>query len=428
MRAAALAVLILATGLVTAGEIDPNSVVATIAPDTTTPREPIPDLGIPPGEPASEGQAVPAGSLKSTTGRYGQDVDPMPGRQPAYTEPTKDVAVTEIGWVRLSTVGLVACLGLDYVIYSGSDAISCSHPDNQTLYFLDIATMGVMASWPTDPSNQSNFGNTVFYGMYLNDWFVTDYFFGDGSSWTPSPNPAGNNGRGIDADLYHTNLIWQSHSSGSTHSLVAFGTGPATWYDISNHIPGQMSGLAVFDSEGRTGIAVTCYSTPRIFFFEFDGSEVVFLGSRGLPWSAVTYQSLGLAYSPATGLFYYSFVDSLGAAFISKLRVDMRAVFEDDFERGDTVDWACNGQCSGGYTLDCDPSVPCICFKTTEGHGVCIDDFLCSNPLCTTSADCRPGFVCITCSGCGPGTCARRECTDGAAYPLDGPGRTAGGK
>ena len=91
----------------------------------------------------------------------------------------------------------------------------------------------------------------------------------------------------------------------------------------------------------------------------------------------------------------------------------------------------CEGQCAGEYTLDCDPSAPCICFTTAEGTGVCIDDFYCETEACGTSADCPGGEVCIACSYCASGRCAANECTNGGPNSIQGwetGGLTAAGR
>lgn len=88
----------------------------------------------------------------------------------------------------------------------------------------------------------------------------------------------------------------------------------------------------------------------------------------------------------------------------------------------------CLGQSCGSYTLDCDPDVPCICFQTTEGYGVCIDDFLCGGQTCLSSADCPGGQVCITDSCCGENLCVPAVCTDGLPSSEPAAGWTGSGK
>jgi PKD repeat protein len=78
-------------------------------------------------------------------------------------------------------------------------------------------------------------------------------------------------------------------------------------------------------------------------------------------------------------------------------------------------DWCpyCEGKECLTYTFDCNPNVPCACFRTAEGSGVCIDSVLCTNPTCTTSADCGPHEVCIVDTCCPLPICAPNVCTDG---------------
>jgi hypothetical protein len=73
----------------------------------------------------------------------------------------------------------------------------------------------------------------------------------------------------------------------------------------------------------------------------------------------------------------------------------------------------CEGKECGTYTFDCNPNVPCICSRTAEGSGVCIDSVFCTNPTCITSADCGPNEVCIVDTCCPTPICAPNVCTDG---------------
>jgi hypothetical protein len=51
----------------------------------------------------------------------------------------------------------------------------------------------------------------------------------------------------------------------------------------------------------------------------------------------------------------------------------------------------------------------CFCFEVAEtpGQGICLGNFPCSNPTCTSSSQCAPGFTCVVNTCCGPqGVCA----------------------
>jgi hypothetical protein len=80
----------------------------------------------------------------------------------------------------------------------------------------------------------------------------------------------------------------------------------------------------------------------------------------------------------------------------------------------------CEPQACGTYTVDCNPNVPCICFKTAEGTGACIDDFWCDNPTCSSSADCGVGQVCAIDTCCGVPMCAPDICTNGGPNVVEG--------
>lgn len=365
---------------------------------------------LPPGDTAID-------RSKSYGNLYGLNEPTMARTDAPDVDLSKDIVVHELDWYAVSSMGLTTCTGLDFGYASTGPVILCAHPDDDTLRLLDLETLALEDTWSLDPSNSNDFAVSVFSGVYTNDWFDSSYFYTSSPSgpWSSYTNPAGANGRGMDYDYWHTNLMWQAHSNlaDGVYSLIAFtpGTTTGTWYDISSFVPGQLSGLAVFDLEGMTGIAVNCYLTQEVFFFAFDGAEIHFLGTRLLPWANVTNISLGLAYASENGLFYYSFSDINDNIFISKLQLDFRALFQDGFDRGHSADWSCDGNCCGGYTFDCNPNEPCLCYKTTEGDGFCGADIACDPALaCGSSDDCLPGSRCVTCTCCGYDLCARQQC------------------
>ncbi len=87
----------------------------------------------------------------------------------------------------------------------------------------------------------------------------------------------------------------------------------------------------------------------------------------------------------------------------------------------------CEGQCCGGYT-NCLPGTDCLCFTTTEGYGICVNDRICPvQSECETSADCVRGQRCITCTCCGDvNLCVIPKC--GAGVQLKGGGPTMSGR
>ena len=65
---------------------------------------------------------------------------------------------------------------------------------------------------------------------------------------------------------------------------------------------------------------------------------------------------------------------------------------------------------SCGKFISCGANNSCICAATPEGTGVCIyGSTSCSNPTCTTSADCGDEMVCAINTCCGKGICTRPQ-------------------
>ena len=163
----------------------------------------------------------------------------------------------------------------------------------------------------------------------------------EGIGWTVYDNPAQDSGRGMDGD-HDNGLVWETSSS---FGLYAFGPTDSvgTFYDISASIPGQMSGLSVYDSPASSGIAVAFYLTPRVFFFEFDGGSVTYVACADLPQTYAVGESWGLAYSEVRGTFFWSYLSQAGDLYLSELSPSgpgFDLLFGDGFESGDTGAWS----------------------------------------------------------------------------------------
>jgi hypothetical protein len=65
----------------------------------------------------------------------------------------------------------------------------------------------------------------------------------------------------------------------------------------------------------------------------------------------------------------------------------------------------CPGTCNCSDPNGCgchgNPNTNCFCFPSMEGNPVCICDTFCSQlPTCSSSSQCKKGFICITNNGC----------------------------
>ncbi len=174
-------------------------------------------------------------------------------------------------------------------------------------YDVTGAPAGVMT---LDPANDSCFGvawndDPTDDTYYTNDWsdnvlYYTDNF---GSSWTTVPNPAGSNSRGMDFDGTD---YWCTNGGGG--GLWRFQPGTGQENIAVPEVAGNPSGLTVFPSGGNIGVAVASYSSNYIYFYEWNGSTMTFLGSASCP--ATCASSFGLGYSSVSNTIYWAFKDS----------------------------------------------------------------------------------------------------------------------
>ena len=171
----------------------------------------------------------------------------------------------------------------------------------------DAATGGMENTLPLDAANANGFGlawNNDFNSdtYYTNDFVDNVLYYTDdfGSSWTTVANPANNNGRGMDFDGTD---YWSTNGDGG--GLWRFQPGVGAQNIAIPEVPTQPSGLAVFPNGSDIGIALTCYNTHNIYFYNWNGSALSYLGSAACP--VTCSYSYGLTYAQTTGNLYWSF-------------------------------------------------------------------------------------------------------------------------
>lgn len=141
------------------------------------------------------------------------------------------------------------------------------------------------------------------------DWYEIDLFCSEdsGTTWITSVNPALSKAKGID---YDGTQYWEttySYSAGA--SLWRFNIGAEQTQIKISEVNGNTAGVAVFQYEKNTVIALTCYTSFNIYFYQWDNSKLTYLGSAPCPADDV-YNSLGLTYSPVSKNMYWSYQDT----------------------------------------------------------------------------------------------------------------------
>ena len=144
------------------------------------------------------------------------------------------------------------------------------------------------------------------YGWYANNFLDSNMYYNAGSWGVAFANPAGSAGRGMDFQN-DASMIWETYSSSGVHRIYRIDeSGGSTSYTITEPTD-QMSGLTVFPYNGNLGIFVTVYGFQDWFLYEFDGSNMTYIGSGNAGLSNFT-SSYGLTYHPDTDTFFWSYV------------------------------------------------------------------------------------------------------------------------
>ncbi len=211
-------------------------------------------------------------------------------------------------------------LGLDY--HMAQEALLFSSASDDKTYACDPDTGAEGSSLDYPWTNPSAFGVAMVsdspYTFYFDDWndsYIHVYVGGGGGGWSTETNPVGRNGRGMDFDGSNT---WITNS-GTGVCRFQPGVGEA-FYSLSEP-QDQLSGLTTFPHGANTGVMVTTYDDLNFYFYEFDGSSMVYLGSTPVPVSCTS--SMGLAYSDTRDSFFWSYysggiyhIDELDITFV----------------------------------------------------------------------------------------------------------------
>lgn len=199
-------------------------------------------------------------------------------------------------------------LGLDVFIDGSNVYILAANNDLDILHAYDVtgAPQGTMT---LDVENDNCFGiawnndpNTDTY--YTNDFQDNVLYFTDdfGSSWSTESNPAGSSGRGMDFDGTD---YWCTNGTGG--GLWRFQPGVGADNIAIPEVVTQPSGLTVFPYGSNLGVALAAYNDNNIYFYEWNGSTMNYLGSASCP--VANAGSYGLGYSSISNTIYWSYLD-----------------------------------------------------------------------------------------------------------------------
>ncbi|MCK5036780.1 MAG: hypothetical protein KAS73_12875 [Candidatus Sabulitectum sp.] len=215
-------------------------------------------------------------------------------------------------------------LGLD--VFEGSTVYILA-ADNESMHIQAYTTSGTpSATLDLTAANAACFGvawndDLTTDAYYTDDWSDTVLYYTEdfGTTWTTAANPAGSSARGMACDGAD---YWTTNGDGG--GLWRFQPGVGAENIAISEPPTQPSGVAVFPYGGNLGVAVTTYNTHNIYFYEWDGSTMSYLGSAACPGSVSA--SYGLAYSSSNGHMYWSYKDGSSIYHISELSFTITAL------------------------------------------------------------------------------------------------------
>jgi len=219
-------------------------------------------------------------------------------------------------------------LGLDF-IQEGSDYYILGVDNNlDIIQAYDPATCAPEGNLPMDPGNGSCFGAAWNNELspsdaYLtNDWVSSSVYYtaNFGSSWTTYSNPASASGRGMDFDGTD---YWQTDTNGG--SLWLFQPTVGAEEIPVPEVPTPLSGVTVYPAGSDLGVVVAGYNATSLYFYEWDGNTMDFIGSAACPVASLA-SSFGLAYAEVSDTIFWSYRDASSNYHITELAFDTSAL------------------------------------------------------------------------------------------------------
>lgn len=202
-------------------------------------------------------------------------------------------------------------LGIDIFEGPGQFNALCVDKDYDLIRVYDATSASLLGTFAMNAANDACFGtawnnNPDADTYYTNDWFNVNLFYTEdyGTSWTTVANPAETHGRGMDFDGTD---YWQTNGTGG--GLWRFQPGVSAENIAIPEVIKQPSGLTVFPCGSNLGIAVTTYEEHSIYFYEWNGSTMSYIGSAACPASYISF-SLGLAYAETSGTLFWIYWDN----------------------------------------------------------------------------------------------------------------------
>jgi len=232
------------------------------------------------------------------------DADPNAGYyQPPPGQTNATITLTSVNDYTLS--GISSPRALDYA--DTHDVLLMSDYSTDSIYFLNPSTGTINNAIAAPPEIPQVLGVAYQWNaadeIFINDWDSGhDIWKHNGGSWAyafANPVPAEPRGIAIDDSDY----IWGQDAS--DRQLYRFDQtgGNVTVWSMPDCPSAYSCGITLFPFGANQGIVLSGYSWGELYFYEYDGANVTFLGSALVPYGCTA--SYGLAYSSSSDSFFW---------------------------------------------------------------------------------------------------------------------------
>ena len=217
-------------------------------------------------------------------------------------------------------------LGLDWYNWEDGYVVFVSSSEDR-VYRWDANYESLYGYTDLMDTNTSAFGIAAGpLGSYFstndfsNSWMYFYWPAPGGPEWEPHENPAGSNGRDMEWSNWDE-VFWEVATVGGVRLVYRFlYPDEYTTYTLTQPT-GQLSGIAEFWQNGMITLAVTCYSDLHVYFYEFNGSSLTWIGTADCPSVPNLSQSCGLCYAHGRGTIYWSWMDTGGTYHLTELEL-----------------------------------------------------------------------------------------------------------
>ncbi len=261
---------------------------------------------------------VTASSMDSDDGTSVENVS----QRSCYSN--SDIILTPVNNYALSGLSSPRGMDLSNMYYE----LYIADPGDDVIYFVDPSNGNVNISFYCSPEipNAVSVISAEFFGfsILVNNMEPDHDIWSFDTDWVYEfTNPVPHEPREMDVDP--DGNLWCQDASDRKLYMFDYGGGNVTSWSLPDCPASYSMGLEVFEKYGNLGIILGGYTWDEFYFYEYDGINLIFLGSAAIPQTASA--SYGIAYSDNMDSFFWLYQDASSIYNICEFTVSEGSAF-----------------------------------------------------------------------------------------------------